>query len=316
MRWLPRVLLACIAGLGLSPMVSADAAGDQQAADDGRPNASQSVFWLIDASGSTSEHSKMEKTKTAVTYAIDHLAQGVEVGIGVFNGCDQITVPALEFTTDREAALRTVKGINSRGGTPLLESLRRARDYVIAHAAAKPPRLIVLTDGSDTCSGEMPMDTLYAPREHFFTTKVVPPPAIEDVAVSGSESAAPSEFPLDPGRWLGYHVESVEGPSGRAVALVETRYEETSSGGAPDEVLISQRAWRMEPIEPCVVKAEECWAPSPELFWEDEVRVNIQSEPARAYALKTLWAPWRTSSRKQFIRDVLPEAHRLATGGG
>ncbi|MBI4354030.1 MAG: VWA domain-containing protein [Candidatus Omnitrophica bacterium] len=301
-----RVLLAFVTGLALVPLV--DARSDDT-------SESHSVFWLIDASGSTGEHGKMEKAKAAVSYAIEHLTPRAEIGIGVFNGCDTIAVPALEFTTDREAALQTIQHISSHGGTPLLESLRQARDYVSAHAAAKPARLIVLTDGSDTCSGGTPMDALYAPRDGFFTTKEVSPPALEEVSSSGQEGVAPAEFPLDPGRWLGYHVESVEGPSGRVVALVETRYEETASGGEPDQVIISQRAWRMESVKPCVVKREECWAPSPDLFWEDEVRVDIQQEPARAYAIKTLWAPWRASSRKRVILDILPEVHRLATSG-
>ncbi len=82
-----------------------------------------------------------------------NVGANTEVGLIVFYGCGDIQV-VQPFTTDINAVAASVETIYPANDTPLADAIRFAKEYIRNNAAAKGARLVVLSDGEETCGGD------------------------------------------------------------------------------------------------------------------------------------------------------------------
>jgi Mg-chelatase subunit ChlD len=75
-----------------------------------------------------------------------------EVALIVFYTCGDIRVEH-PFTTDAASVLAQVEAITPSGSTPLAAAITFAREYINANARGAA-RLVVLSDGMETCGGD------------------------------------------------------------------------------------------------------------------------------------------------------------------
>jgi Mg-chelatase subunit ChlD len=113
----------------------------------------KSICILLDASGSMSEDSKMDKAKASAASVLRRLGADTEVALIVFYGCGTITVEH-PFTTDASAIIPVLSSIQPSGGTPLAGATAFAKTYIRQHASSSSSELILLTDGQETCGGD------------------------------------------------------------------------------------------------------------------------------------------------------------------
>ena len=73
-----------------------------------------------------------------------------EIALIVFYDCTQPIVE-VGFTTDKSMILSKLNSIEPDSGTPLYYSIGFAKNYMLTHANGKGKKMIVLTDGVDTC---------------------------------------------------------------------------------------------------------------------------------------------------------------------
>ena len=111
-----------------------------------------SVVVLIDASGSMRDHDRIGMAKRAARDVLTQVAPDTEVALIVFYDCHDLRVEQ-HFTTDIAGVLAQVEAIQPRGGTPLAAGITLAREYIAEHARGAP-RLVVLSDGMETCGGD------------------------------------------------------------------------------------------------------------------------------------------------------------------
>ena len=111
-----------------------------------------SVVVLIDASGSMRHHDRIGMAKRAARDVLTQVTPDTEVALIVFYDCGDIRVEQ-PFTTDIAGVLDQVDAIQPRGGTPLAAGITLAREYIAEHARGAP-RLVVLSDGMETCGGD------------------------------------------------------------------------------------------------------------------------------------------------------------------
>lgn len=119
----------------------------------GQPSAvASSIVLLIDASGSMGDDGKMDAAKAAAHNVLSQVGDGTEVALIVFYDCGDIRVEQ-DFTGDVDAVLAKVDGISPSGSTPLAAAITFARQYITQNASGSP-RLVVLSDGEETCGGD------------------------------------------------------------------------------------------------------------------------------------------------------------------
>lgn len=111
-----------------------------------------SLVILIDASGSMRHHDRIGMAKRAARDVLTQVAPDTEVALIVFYDCHDLRVEQ-HFTTDIAGVLAQVEAIQPRGGTPLAAGITLAREYIAEHARGAP-RLVVLSDGMETCGGD------------------------------------------------------------------------------------------------------------------------------------------------------------------
>lgn len=111
-----------------------------------------SVVVLFDASGSMRDHDRIGMAKRAARDVLAQLTPDTEVALIVFYDCHDIRVER-SFTTDVESVLTQVDAIQPSGSTPLAAGITTARAYIADHARGAP-RLVVLSDGMETCGGD------------------------------------------------------------------------------------------------------------------------------------------------------------------
>ena len=98
------------------------------------------------------DHDRIGMAKRAARDVLAQLTPDTEVGLIVFYDCRDIRVER-SFTTDVESVLAQVDAIQPSGGTPLAAGITTARAYIADHARGAP-RLVVLSDGMETCGGD------------------------------------------------------------------------------------------------------------------------------------------------------------------
>lgn len=113
----------------------------------------QSIVILLDASGSMKEDNRMAQAKASVRSRLKKLTKETEVALIVFYDCGSIVVEQ-EFTTDTKRILDILPKIQPSGDTPLAAATKFAKTYLKQNARAKRRRLVILTDGKETCGGD------------------------------------------------------------------------------------------------------------------------------------------------------------------
>jgi hypothetical protein len=111
-----------------------------------------SIILLFDASESMDDNDKIENAKIAAKNALSTLLPGDEASLIVFYDCDEIVIEQ-PFTTNWETFSQQIDSIDPEGDTPLFASIEFAREYMKENARGKHQRIVVLTDGLETCGG-------------------------------------------------------------------------------------------------------------------------------------------------------------------
>jgi len=108
---------------------------------------------VLDLSSSMNEHGKLAEAKGSVSALLDQVPAGYEVGVLTFGArCQVGSEPA--YTTDVDVLRRRVADLAADGSTPLAQAMLRAAEAVQASAAI-PTAVVVITDGQETCRGDV-----------------------------------------------------------------------------------------------------------------------------------------------------------------
>jgi Mg-chelatase subunit ChlD len=111
------------------------------------------VLILFDASGSMGDNGKIDQAKAAARSVLGKVGSDTEVGLIVFYDCGSIVVEQ-EFTTDVQTILTRIESIQPSGSTPLADAISLAKDYIRRNASSPGARLVILSDGEETCGGD------------------------------------------------------------------------------------------------------------------------------------------------------------------
>lgn len=114
---------------------------------------SSSVVILFDASGSMGDNGKIDMAKSAARNVLSTVDKATEVALIVFYGCGDIQVEH-SFTTDIQPLLETINQITPANDTPLADAITFARSYSSQYAHSASQRLVILSDGQETCGGD------------------------------------------------------------------------------------------------------------------------------------------------------------------
>lgn len=114
----------------------------------------ESIALLLDASGSMADDGRMDKAKAAARDVIGQMKGNVEVALIVFFECGDVRTVS-EFTRDPAPLLAALEPILPSGGTPLAEGIGYAKEYLRTKGTGTTRRLVVLTDGAESCSGDL-----------------------------------------------------------------------------------------------------------------------------------------------------------------
>jgi hypothetical protein len=120
----------------------------------GGGNLDASIALLIDASGSMEENGRMDAAKAAARRVVGQMDGSVEVALIVFYDCGDIRIEA-DFTTDPTPILAALDPILPTGSTPLAEGIGIAKEHLRTDGQGAARRLVVLTDGLETCDGDL-----------------------------------------------------------------------------------------------------------------------------------------------------------------
>ncbi len=111
-----------------------------------------STVIVVDGSGSM----KGEKIKYARSHArsiVRRAAPDEEVALFVFNDCNVINREA-EFTLLKQTLYNKIDKISAEGGTPIALALSTARDYLNQERHSDDGKIVLITDGGESCSGD------------------------------------------------------------------------------------------------------------------------------------------------------------------
>lgn len=115
---------------------------------------SSSIVLLLDASGSMGDMGRMDRAKAAARRVLGQMDGTVEVALIVFYDCGMIEVAA-PFTSDPAVISAALEPVQPTGSTPLAAGIAMAKDYLRANGRGSTFRLVVLTDGEETCDGNL-----------------------------------------------------------------------------------------------------------------------------------------------------------------
>ena len=116
-------------------------------------NVASSVAILLDASGSMADNGRMDEAKASARAILAKMTGDTEVALIVFYDCGSISVAA-PFTTDPSVISAALEPVQPSGGTPLGAGIDFAQAYLESEASGAP-RLVVLTDGEESCGGDL-----------------------------------------------------------------------------------------------------------------------------------------------------------------
>jgi hypothetical protein len=114
----------------------------------------ESIAILLDASGRMEEQGRMDAAKASARQVIGQMSGKVEVALIVFFECGDIRV-VQDFTTTSAPLLAALEPIAPSGGTPLAAGISFAKEHLRVKGKGASHRLVVLTDGAESCSGDL-----------------------------------------------------------------------------------------------------------------------------------------------------------------
>ena len=128
----------------------------------GRAETTGQLLVIFDASGSMQERlgaeTKLVAAKRVMNQLLPSLPKDIAVGLMVFghrsSECTdiQLVEPIQAVTPEAVARMQgTVNGLAAKGWTPIADSLRKS----IAAFGGKPGRIILVTDGEESCKGDV-----------------------------------------------------------------------------------------------------------------------------------------------------------------
>jgi uncharacterized protein YegL len=112
----------------------------------------ESVMLVIDASGSMSGNKIVDAKNAAATFLDSIKGKNVEVGLMAFYDCTDIQV-LHGLTGDFDSVKNKLSPISPYGGTPIADSILSAGNVLKQSAKGKKGRIILLTDGGESCGG-------------------------------------------------------------------------------------------------------------------------------------------------------------------
>lgn len=115
----------------------------------------RSTVFVVDASGSMGSNNKIGKAKAAVRAALGGYAPDQaeeEWALVVFFSCGNIKL--LQGFTTNPGNITSKLGFGPSGGTPVAASMRYAASYLRRAARGQTGRIIMLTDGGESCGGK------------------------------------------------------------------------------------------------------------------------------------------------------------------
>lgn len=115
----------------------------------------RSTVFVVDASGSMGSNNKIGKAKSAVRTALSGYApdQGEEEwALVVFFGCGNIKL--MQGFTTSPGDITSKLTFGPSGGTPVARSMQYAASYLRRTARGQSGRIIMLTDGGESCGGK------------------------------------------------------------------------------------------------------------------------------------------------------------------
>jgi Mg-chelatase subunit ChlD len=112
-----------------------------------------SLVLLIDASGSMSDNNKIFQAKVAAKKAAGNASKTTEIAVLSFDGgCDAGSVRIVNgFSTDPNAVMKAIEGIQPGGGTPMYIATGVAVDYAQKYGKGKARAVVLMSDGGDSC---------------------------------------------------------------------------------------------------------------------------------------------------------------------
>jgi Mg-chelatase subunit ChlD len=113
----------------------------------------ESIAILLDASGSMREDNRMEQAKQSAYAVLRQVTPDTEVALIAFSGCGSVGVTQ-PFTTNPEDIEAILPNIKPGGSTPLAAATAFGKKYISESARGQSARLVILTDGKDTCGGD------------------------------------------------------------------------------------------------------------------------------------------------------------------
>ena len=112
-----------------------------------------SLVLLIDASGSMADNNKIFQAKVAAKKAAANASKTTEIAVLSFDGgCDAGSVRIVNgFTTDPNAAMKAIEGIQPGGGTPMYIATGVAVSYAQKNGKGTSRAVVLMSDGGDSC---------------------------------------------------------------------------------------------------------------------------------------------------------------------
>ena len=96
---------------------------------------------------------KSDAAKAAARNVLAQVGAGTEVALIAFYDCGDIRVEQ-GFTTDVGQVLTRLEGVYPASSTPLAASITFAKEYLRNNASGAKARLVILSDGEETCGGD------------------------------------------------------------------------------------------------------------------------------------------------------------------
>jgi hypothetical protein len=106
---------------------------------------------VLDTSGSMKDDGKLDKAIRLVrNIAGENDASTTQIGLFTYSDCEVTT--AAPFSYDRKVLNSALANMSAAGDTPLSDSIRIATDALLANTRKTDVRLVVVSDGMDSCT--------------------------------------------------------------------------------------------------------------------------------------------------------------------
>lgn len=145
--------------------LSNDVSNDENSADDSKEDEKKppKIIFVLDASGSmwgqVAGEAKIISAKTVLKKAINDLPDDSEVGLIAYGhrkkgDCEDIETLSPLKAIDKTGLSEKIDGLDAKGKTPITESLRKAIAEVKALNTDETVKIVLVSDGLETCDGD------------------------------------------------------------------------------------------------------------------------------------------------------------------